>query len=147
MIKAFIIAAFIFSFVFPSSAQDLPDRSAACRDAAQDWYDDIPSDSLLFAWVDALSATMASEQNDALDGFIAIRDEIEEKDYPLCIERARAWWLEAMEKSVEVARLYVNEDDGLQRALIDRAAMLGAYHGYLVALGVELEDSDLTSMK
>lgn len=114
-----------------------------CEDA-QEWYDSASDPTeLLQAFLTAITSTnRTSERVAAIDVFTEVVEAIEEnEDYPECLETPRQYYIDGLTIMADGMTAYLDEELGdYVIKSMEASLKIGAFRGYLEAMGVELFD-------
>jgi hypothetical protein len=138
---AFLLIGFLFLFSMPVSALQIDET---CVQDAQTWYDSlVPSGRLTRLWNNAMFGLDNAKKQAAIDDMQTILDGAGNLDYPDCIVYPHQWYLRAIQYSIDAATSRLAGDpEAEDKATTERSANMGAFHGFMLALGLDMESSE-----
>jgi len=145
---AFLLVGLLLLFSMPVSALQTDE---SCVKDAQAWYDQlVPGGRINRLSNNAVIGLSSEKKQAAIDEMQTILDDAGNLDYPDCIAYPRQWYLRGIQSAIDAANSRLAGDTEAQmKASNDQAANLGAFHGYMLALGIDMESSpdELDSFK
>lgn len=139
--RLLIVAILLFTLTFTTRAQiEIPE---VCTETAQAWYDDIDTDALIEAFLEAAETDNSTRARfDAVDIFRETAEDVVVSK-SACFVEAAAWYAEGLERYAGALDEFIDGEIANYTVQSAKAFILmGQMRGYLTAIGVELVDPE-----